>query len=248
VNTGNADDPNSRRDAAPTNPLRVVADDREAGCGVIEALRERPEISVTVERLVLGDYWVEGDCLFERKTLLDFASSIADGRLFSQALRLIASPGRTALILEGKASDLAQCEMRREALQGAMVSLTLLFKLPILRSIDPAETARLIVYAGGQLRARARDFPTWRRRKAKSKRRAQLQILQAFPGIGPERAELLLQTFGSVEAVVHAPADELQKIPGIGEKTAEAVRWVLQESPRPYGSAAAGREPVFGEI
>ena len=41
--------------------------------------------------------------------------------------------------------------MRREALQGAIVSLTLVFGLPVLRSFGPEETARLMVDAARHL-------------------------------------------------------------------------------------------------
>jgi|SRR6185503_893671 hypothetical protein len=66
--------------------------------------------------------------------MLDFAESLKDGRLFTQAHRLVNSGGLVALILEGRGSDLTGSQMRREALQGAIVLLTLVFGLPVLRS------------------------------------------------------------------------------------------------------------------
>jgi ERCC4-type nuclease len=63
--------------------------------------------------------------------MLDFAESLKDGRLFMQAHRLVNSGGLVALILEGRGSDLSGSQMRREALQGAIVSLTLVFGLPV---------------------------------------------------------------------------------------------------------------------
>jgi ERCC4-type nuclease len=59
----------------------------------------------------------------------------------------------------------------------------------------------------------------------------QLYVLQGLPGIGPERAERLLTQFGGVEAVMVASRRELQSVPGIGEKTAEAIRWLLAQDP-----------------
>ena len=120
--------------------IQVVADDREAAGGVVDVLRQMPRVQVRVARLGVGDYQVNGDCLFERKSLLDFAASIQDGRLFEQARRLVCSRDRVALILEGRASDLVNSEMRREAMQGAIISLSLLFHNPILRSLDAGET------------------------------------------------------------------------------------------------------------
>ena len=44
----------------------------------------------------------------------------------------------------------------REAMQGALVTLMLIFDIPVFRSSDPAESARLIFYIGSQL-AHLRD-------------------------------------------------------------------------------------------
>ena len=62
-----------------TEVIRVVADDREATCNVVEALRLHPRCEVEIRRLRLGDYQVGGRLLFERKTLRDLVS-IIDGR------------------------------------------------------------------------------------------------------------------------------------------------------------------------
>ena len=103
--------------------MKIRADDREAGSGVIEALQALPGGEVTVGRLAVGDYLVEDLALFERKTLLDFAASILDSRLFRQAYQLMRSELPGTIILEGKPADLATVGMSREALQGGMVCL-----------------------------------------------------------------------------------------------------------------------------
>jgi ERCC4-type nuclease len=227
----------SNQHSLPANPskakkspiIRVVVDHRESQSGVPEFLKQIPHVDVQLQQLTTGDYQIQNRWCFERKTLVDFARSIIDGRLFSQASRLASSRTSTAIILEGKGSDLSSLKIRREALQGAMISLTLIFGIPVLRSMDPAETARVMIYAARQLdRHEAHAFPQ-NRKRAKSKRKIQSRILQALPGIGPERAEILLDRFGSVQAVMTANLEELQKIDGIGEKIAGGVRLVLQE-------------------
>src|SRR5579872_5605795 len=100
----------------------VMVDDRELNAPVIEVLQKLPEVDVQIKRLLVGDYMVDNRCVFERKTLMDFAASVVDGRLFRQAQKLSRSTLPAALILEGRASELADCGVRREALQGAMVS------------------------------------------------------------------------------------------------------------------------------
>ena len=123
--------------------IAVVADHREIASGVIEELQRMSGVEVRLEQLPVGDYLVDGVCLFERKSLRDLARSIIDGRLFSQAKRLVAGPLRAAVILEGTSRDLEGSAMSRESVLGAIVSLTLVFELPVLRSRNPAESARL---------------------------------------------------------------------------------------------------------
>lgn len=215
--------------------VMVVADDREPSEGVIAALRQMPEVELRIERLKLGDYVVDDRCVFERKTILDFALSVVDGRLFRQSWRLVNRCPLAALILEGRLKDLGACQVSRESLQGAMVSLSLIYRLPVLRSLEPAETARLLVYAGGQLQRNDQAHGLSPARRPKTKRRRQMRLLQALPGLGPERAARLLERFGSVEAVMVAEQAALEEVDGIGAKTAAAIRDVLRESPPPYG-------------
>jgi len=63
----------------------IIIDDRESECGIAEILRKTAGVSVSMQRLPLGDYLVDHKLLVERKTFEDFASSIKDGRLFHQA-------------------------------------------------------------------------------------------------------------------------------------------------------------------
>jgi len=50
--------------------IHVIVDDRESSCGTVEALKTFDEVQVSIQRLRLGDYEVNGKLLFERKTLL----------------------------------------------------------------------------------------------------------------------------------------------------------------------------------
>ena len=211
--------------------IDVVTDDREAGSDVVQALTGMEGVRVRMERLKTGDYFVDGRCLFERKTVADFASSIIDGRLFAQAQRLVQSQLPCALLLEGTSRDLEATGMRREALQGAVISISLIYQIPLLRSLNSQETARLMIYAANQLRRDVADAIPLARRRPKRRLRIQLGLLQALPGIGPARAKDLLQHFGSVVAILTASCQELEEVKGVGEETARKIRWALE--PRP---------------
>jgi DNA excision repair protein ERCC-4 len=129
-----------------------------------------PDVRLRWENLRTGDYLVEGSVIFERKTAADFADSIADERLFLQAKRLTGLSLRPALILEGDAAAWKVLGLRREALQGALITLTLIFNLPVFRSETPKETAQLLVYAGAQLGRLRGDISRYHKGKPKRKR------------------------------------------------------------------------------
>ncbi len=218
-----------------TTLISILADYRESKSGVIEALKANENVDVTIETLPLGDYEINNQLLFERKTLRDFATSIKDGRLFRQATRLVSSSKRCALILEGTARDLTGTNMRREAIQGALISLSMVLGIPILRALNPQESAKLMIYAANQFMAIANGALPRHGVRPKGKHRTQIHILQGLPGVGPDRAKKLLESFGSIEAVLSASIEDLLGVPGVGKRTAEAIRWAVGDKPGEYG-------------
>lgn len=202
----------------------VVVDDRERDGLVAGHLAALPGVSVEVGHLPLGDFLVDGRLLVERKTVADLAASLCDGRLFRQAKRLAADrEHRVCIVLEGTSRQAEQVGVARESLQGAVVSLTLLYGLPLLRARDAAETARLLRYAAAQLTRCAAGLPKRILRKTTAAERVRIEMLQAIPGIGPERAHALLVRFGSIAALAAASQRELAKVPRIGRTLAGRV-------------------------
>jgi DNA excision repair protein ERCC-4 len=206
--------------------LDVVVDHRERAGGVVQFLEQSGQTRISFEQMKLGDYRT-ADWLFERKTLPDFEASIIDGRLFHQASRLAGSGESAAIIIEGAGQDLAAIRMHRSALQGAIISLSLVYKLPILRSRGPEETAQLIIMAGRQLCRSSAEWVQRSGRRPKRLRKLQLYMLQGLPGIGPGKASALLDHFGSVRRALTASEEELCGIKGIHHITAGKIEWVL---------------------
>jgi DNA excision repair protein ERCC-4 len=208
--------------------VQVLVDDRERPSGVVAELEKADRVVAKIEHLPLGDYCVDGAVLIERKTAADFAQSLIDGRLFGQAARMSGSPLRPAYIIEGTSAEWAALGLSREAWQGALVTLMLIFDLPVFRSTDPAETARLILYMGCQLvRLRDPGYAPYRQAKAKRKKTRQLRILQSLPGVGADRAKKLLEHFKTVRACFTASPTELSEVEGVGSKTAAAIDQVI---------------------
>ena len=215
--------------------MQISVDYREKRSGVIEYL-QKPGINVEVTSLKTGDYQIDKRIVFERKTLLDFCESIKDGRLFQQAEKMVLSPMKPAMIIEGATKDLASSKMSRESMQGALINLSLFWGIPVFRALDACETARLMIYAGRQLEWIAKGGIKRSGYRPKTKKKRQLYILQGLPGVGPERAEKILTHFGTVANVAHASVTELEALEGVGAKTAQAIYDAVHETRLEYGS------------
>jgi ERCC4-type nuclease len=213
----------------------VVVDDRERNSELMKFLSNADNVSVGVKRLAVGDYLVDYRLVFERKTLNDFALSIIDGRLFSQAIRLVSSKYKSVLILEGTGKELTETGVRREAMQGALITISIVLGIPVLRSKNSTESARLILYSARQIKSFARGAIQRHGSRPRGKRKRQLFVLQGLPDVGSQRAARLLGSFGSVEAVMTATIEELQSVEGIGKHIAEKIRWAVSEKIQPYG-------------
>lgn len=208
--------------------VQIVADDRERPSGVISELEKLDRAIVKIGRLPLGDYLVDDAILIERKSASDFAQSLIERRLFGQASRLARTNLRPAYIIEGTSDGWSNVHVPRSALQGALITLSLIFDIPVFRSFSVGETALLIVYIGQQLvRLRDPNYAPYRHAKAKRRKARQLDILESLPSIGNDRAKRLLAHFGSVRACLDASPGQLQEVPGIGPKTAETIHSIV---------------------
>jgi ERCC4-type nuclease len=78
----------------------VYVDERERSSKVPQLLIEKG-VTVIFKFLDVGDYVISNRIGIERKTAIDFAKSIADGRLFDQASRLLQTFEKAIIVIEG---------------------------------------------------------------------------------------------------------------------------------------------------
>jgi excinuclease ABC subunit C len=80
-----------------------------------------------------------------------------------------------------------------------------------------------------KLRDEAHRFALTYHRKVRDKRMG-ASALEEIPGVGPRRKRLLLRTFGSLEGIRRASAEEIAAVPTMTKTLAEKVREYLQET------------------
>lgn len=132
--------------------------------------------------------------------------------------------------------------MRRESIQGALIYVSVILGIPVLRSTSPEETASLMISTARQVRNVAEGTVQRHGSSPKGKKRRQMFILQGLPKVGKKRAKQLIQKFESVENVVNASYEDLMEIDGIGKEIADGIRHVLCEEHAEYGVNLKRRE------
>ncbi len=214
------------RDDITETGLSIVTDYREMNSPVVKELA-RLRIKVEPAQLVVADYIVSEDVAIERKTTEDFLQSLVDQRLFRQLKDLIQEYGSPLLIIEGEKLYGLRA-ISPNAIRGALASIAVDFRMPILWTKTPVETARLLsIIARREQIERDKEISIKGEKAPLTISEQQEYLLSRLPGINRKLAERLLVHFGSPEHVFAATVDELQEVHGIGKKTAEKIRQIL---------------------
>jgi len=204
----------------------IYVDSREVNSRVLRELRKMG-VDFELRTLSVGDYQVSDDTVIERKTTQDFLGSIMDKRLYRQAREMVENFKRPVMIIEG--DDLYSGFMNPDAVRGALASVAVDFGIPIIPTRSPADTAAMIRRIA--LREQREGKPDMRIRTDKKPltlQEKQLFIVESLPYIGSKYARRLLESFGSVEAVMNASEKELMEVEGIGKRIASEIRKVIE--------------------
>ncbi|MBS3808198.1 MAG: hypothetical protein KGY60_11890, partial [Bacteroidales bacterium] len=165
----------------------------------------------------------------------DFLEAIKSGDLFQEAHRLVHSGYCAVMILEGTKKEVRQTRMKRASIQGTLIHLMVFMGVPILRSVGPEETARLIRYAGLQLNAkhqskRNRTAIQNTGLKLTHPQKDGMGVLMSIPGIGCEKALSIMDRYENLKGIFNAEIRELEEIKGIGPKLAESIYQLINRS------------------
>ncbi len=212
----------------------VVEEEKEIRPVIYADLKERKILrelehlnaEVEIKSLVVADYQINEEVAIERKTDLDFISSIMDKRLHKQAKELVDNFKKPLMIIEG--TNLYSSSVHPNAIRGAIASIALDFGIPIIPTRSPEDTAAMIYRIAIreqkhtkpdiQLRNGKKPLTTWEQ---------QIFIIESLPNVGPVTARKLLEEFQSVKAVINASEEDLKKVEGIGNKIAQRIMSVI---------------------
>ena len=203
----------------------ITADDREKSSGLIELLVQEG-IDVTIEHLLCCDYIINNEIAIERKTGKDFLVSVVDGRLFRQAKAMKNSLPRPVFLIEGN-PFYVDMDFNPESIRGVILSLQVIWYIPVLFSKSKEDTCRIFKMLGNQEQVQTNLLTLRHGYRPKRMITKQFYILQGLPSVGPQLAKRMLEHFGTVRRVMQADIDALSSIEGIGKKKAENICNVL---------------------
>lgn len=214
--------------------MYVIVDYREEPSEVVRHLTSMG-VGVRLERLEVADYVVSRRTGVERKTVMDLASSIVDGRVFEQVEALAGAFQRPVLIIEGSLDELyVRRRLTPAQVQGAL-AYVVERGVYVVPCADPLDTANFICSLARREQLHFSE-PEVASLKAKLRRvrkgrigvrEAQVALLSSLPGIGPKLAKRLLEHFGSPRRFFKATPRELMEVRGMGESRVKEIVEVL---------------------
>ena len=203
----------------------ITVDDREKSSGVIEMLANE-DIEVNIKHLPCCDYIINNEISIERKTGKDFLVSIIDGRLFRQASMMKNSLPRPVFLVEGNPFHV-DMDFTPESIRGVILSLQVIWYVPVLFSKSKEDTCRIFKMIGEQENTHTNLLTLRHGYRPKKLITKQLYLLQGLPNVGPLLAKRMLEHFGTVRSVMQSDIKALLAIEGIGKKKAERICDVL---------------------
>jgi len=196
---------------------KIIVDHREKN-SLVSSVLVSLGAEIEFKNLKVADYIVK-DVAIERKTVLDFMSSIKNKRLSKQLEELQQYKNRL-LIIEGVEEQELYVDsessigIHPNAIRGFLLSVLLKYKVPIIFSKNHEDTAKFIFILSKRESKEASLNVT--KRTLNKKERMQF-IIESFSGIGPKTAKKLLKKFKTIKNLINVSQEELKKI--IGKKS-----------------------------
>lgn len=206
--------------------LRIIIDERERKSGIPDLLRA-VGINIEMKTLPIGDYIVAPETIVERKSIRDLVSSVFDGRLFDQCNRLKEHYQFPIILMEGNVDEINEITENPLIFYGAVSTIALDFKIPIISTPSADHTAKLLVSLCSRKETPKGPFLK-KIKKSNNVQKQQLTALSSLPGVGEKLSIRMLKKFGSPLRVFNANLAELTKVEGLGAARAKKIKNMLE--------------------
>lgn len=240
-------DKQNQQDTDQKKPT-VIVDERERG--PIRGFLTEIGCEVEIKTLDVGDFILSSKVAVERKRGDDFASSLFDGRLFEQLIRLTEAFDAPLVILEDFERMFTRYEEQKAALYGAMVYCAYKLGIPVIPTRDYKDTA-IVLKSIAKREQIVDNAPLLTRIAPKSMSFEERQefLLEGLFQTGKKKSKQLLEHFGPPGYVFNAllkskvtysssgnPKDvegPFAEIKGFGPKYVEMNKALLKSKVKP---------------
>jgi Fanconi anemia group M protein len=183
---------NSLGSNSPAHQI-ITIDNRERN-SLVPAERYAQGFKLEYQQLLVGDYIIN-DTIIERKEIKDFTQSVKSQRIFKQLEEIKQYPNYL-LIIEG--DIYTQKFLHPNSLRGAILSAATSYKIPIIFTRHPKETAQYISILAKKEKKEKNITPI---KINYSKKTLQIHTLQTLPSIGPISAKKLIEEFKTLKNI-----------------------------------------------
>jgi len=219
--------------------LELIVDSREPP--KMRRILRTLKIPFVVRKLDAGDYEI-GECVFERKTLMDFVQSIrgnsmrVGGRIFDQMDTLMEYCEENNkipfLMVSGELADLEEIfakfgrEVNLNAIYGAIASIVVRYGINVIQCRGDAELVEVMLKIATKVHEGKLGLPH-RKSFRKVHRNRKVAHIANVLRVGPKVAERLYKKFGGIYGVLMASDQELLGVEGIGPVTLARIKALL---------------------
>lgn len=195
--------------------LHIEIDYREKS--VIKLIQDNPKFpfKYTILNLTIGDFIIKQNdetlYILERKTILDLAASITDGRFREQKQRLFESVNgnydKIIYIIEGKKNLKQYGSISKTILDSSILNLMFKHKYRVMYTLDETDTLDMITQLCNKLQKKEFDKPISTEVKAIKKGTnmdGYINILCTIPGISNIVAKKIKEKYNSLVVLFDA--------------------------------------------
>ncbi|MBR9675916.1 DEAD/DEAH box helicase family protein [Candidatus Woesearchaeota archaeon] len=222
----------AQKEETVSGDVKIVVDHREKANKVVKSLMERG-ISISLEKLDIGDYLLSDRVCVEYKTVSDFVNSIIDGRLLSQ-LKILRKYEKPIVLVEGGEDLYSQRNLTPNSIRGAIAAAMITYGIPIYFSKNKEETADLLSLISKKEQLQEKRGFSMHNLKPTSTRQLQEYIVASLPGVGSSLSKPLLKEFKSIKKIFSSEEEDLKKTRLIGDKKAKEIFDIINEDYKDY--------------
>jgi len=175
------------------------------------------------ESLPEGDIKIQ-NCLFERKTPSDFASSLQEGRLREQVERMGGRDMQSFLLIEGDMNDFdgLYSNMSSKSLRGMVSSIAARNRIQVIF----CSNAKLLADTAVRIARKVTEEPTSIQTKTADNVKDPTFIenmLMGVEGVGYKTAQKIAEDFSTVESLIDADPLDFSLTKGVGDVTSKRI-------------------------